>query len=42
MKKQPIDTAAIAVEWPSWATWALVAILLRAIATVAAALNDIW
>ena len=30
------------VEWPAWATWALVATFLTAILTIAATINDIW
>ena len=30
------------VEWPVWATGALVATVLTAILTVAATINDIW
>jgi hypothetical protein len=30
------------LDWPSWSTWALVAIVLGSIATIAATLNDIW
>ena len=30
------------IEWPSWATWALMGVVLTAIVTVAATLNDIW
>jgi hypothetical protein len=30
------------LEWPWWATWALLAIGVTSLATVAAAINDIW
>jgi hypothetical protein len=30
------------IEWPQWATWALVAVCLAAIVTFAATINDIW
>ena len=28
--------------WPSWATWALVAVVLTSLLTIAATINDIW
>lgn len=30
------------LEWPVWATWALVATVVSAAVTVAATINDIW
>lgn len=30
------------IEWPRWATFALVATVLTSILTLAATLNDIW
>ena len=30
------------LEWPAWATWALVAVLVTALVTIAATINDIW
>jgi hypothetical protein len=30
------------LEWPRWATGALVLVFLTTIATIAATLNDIW
>lgn len=30
------------LEWPNWATWAIVGVVLTCIATVGATLNDIW
>jgi hypothetical protein len=30
------------LEWPAWATWALVAVIVSSIVTVAATINDIW
>jgi hypothetical protein len=29
-------------DWPKWSTWALVAIVVTALVTIAATLNDIW
>lgn len=29
-------------HWPAWSTWALFAVILTAILTVAATINDIW
>lgn len=29
------------LEWPAWATWALVGVIVSAVLTVAATLNDI-
>ena len=29
-------------DWPNWSTWALLAIVITASATIAATLNDIW
>jgi hypothetical protein len=28
--------------WPAWATWALVAVVLTSVLTIAATINDIW
>jgi hypothetical protein len=28
--------------WPSWATWALVGVVLTSLLTIAATINDIW
>ena len=30
------------LEWPRWATFALVAVIVTAALTIAAAINDIW
>jgi hypothetical protein len=30
------------LEWPRWATWALIAVVLTSLLTIAATLNDIW
>jgi hypothetical protein len=30
------------LEWPRWATFALVAVVVTAALTIAAAINDIW
>jgi hypothetical protein len=30
------------LEWPAWSTWAVIAIVLSSVATIAATLNDIW
>jgi hypothetical protein len=30
------------LEWPQWATWALFGVILTAVVTVAATINDIW
>jgi hypothetical protein len=30
------------LEWPAWATWALIAVLVSSIVTIAATINDIW
>ena len=30
------------MDWPAWANWALVAVILTSIVTIAATLNDIW
>jgi hypothetical protein len=30
------------LEWPQWSTWALIAIVLSSILTIAATINDIW
>jgi len=42
MNGKPTETRDEAIGWPAWANWALVAILVSAIATIAATLNDIW
>ena len=31
-----------AMAWPAWATWALVAVDLTSLVTIAATINDIW
>jgi hypothetical protein len=31
-----------AMAWPWWATWALVAVVLTSLVTIAATINDIW
>jgi hypothetical protein len=28
--------------WPKWASWALVAVMLTSLLTIAATINDIW
>jgi len=30
------------LERPAWSTWAVIAIVLSSVATIAATLNDIW
>jgi 4-hydroxybenzoate polyprenyltransferase len=30
------------LEWPGWATWALVLVALTCLASIGATLNDIW
>jgi hypothetical protein len=30
------------ILWPNWATWALVAVVVTCILTIAATINDIW
>ena len=29
-------------HWPRWANWALIAVALTSLATIGAAINDIW
>ena len=29
-------------DWPWWSTWALLAVVVTAILTIGAAINDIW
>ncbi|HWJ39410.1 MAG TPA: hypothetical protein VNR86_11695 [Sphingomicrobium sp.] len=36
VKDQPL------LEWPWWANWALIGVIVTAIVTVAATINDIW
>jgi hypothetical protein len=31
-----------AIEWPIWASWALAAVILMSLITIAATINDIW
>jgi hypothetical protein len=31
-----------AMAWPGWATWALLAVVVTSLVTIAATLNDIW
>jgi hypothetical protein len=31
-----------AMDWPTWASWALIAVTLTSLLTIAATLNDIW
>jgi len=28
--------------WPAWATWALAAVVVTSLVTIAATINDIW
>ena len=42
MNKDHTKTSDKAIDWPAWGTWALMAILLSSVGTVAATLNDIW
>jgi hypothetical protein len=28
--------------WPRWATWALLAVVVTSLVTIAATINDIW
>ena len=30
------------MDWPAWSNWALVAVIVTSIVTIAATLNDIW
>jgi hypothetical protein len=30
------------LQWPAWASWAVVGIVLTCVATIGATLNDIW
>lgn len=30
------------LEWPEWATWALLAVVGTGVITIAATINDIW
>jgi hypothetical protein len=30
------------LAWPAWSTWALLAVIVSALVTVAATVNDIW
>jgi hypothetical protein len=30
------------LEWPAWAPWTLLAIIITALITVVATINDIW
>jgi hypothetical protein len=30
------------LEWPEWATWALLGVIVTAVVTIAATNNDIW
>jgi hypothetical protein len=30
------------IEWPTWASWALAAVVLTSLITIAATINDIW
>jgi hypothetical protein len=30
------------LEWPWWANWALASVIVTAIVTIAATINDIW
>jgi hypothetical protein len=30
------------LEWPAWATWALIGVFITAVVTIAATINDIW
>jgi hypothetical protein len=38
----PMAERTTKILWPAWATWALIAVILTAILTVAATINDIW
>lgn len=37
-----MDVKQAKLEWPGWATWAVVFIVLTSVLTIAATLNDIW
>ena len=39
---QPMKRTEPAMDWPQWATWALLAVVVTSIVTIAAAINDIW
>jgi hypothetical protein len=41
-EKHDARRAGPVLEWPTWATWAGVAILVGSIVTIAATINDIW
>ena len=30
------------ILWPGWATWALIAVVVTSLVTIAATINDIW
>jgi hypothetical protein len=30
------------LPWPAWSRWALLAVVVTALATIAATINDIW
>ena len=30
------------LEWPPWASWALLAVFVTCLVTIAATINDIW
>jgi hypothetical protein len=30
------------LDWPKWSSWALFAVVLSSLLTIAATLNDIW
>jgi hypothetical protein len=36
VKEQPL------LEWPAWSNWALLGVIVTAILTIAATINDIW
>ena len=34
--------AAPSIDWPNWATWSLIAVVITSLVTIAATFNDIW
>lgn len=39
---KPEPAAEPVIAWPAWSTWALLAVVLTALVTIAATINDIW
>jgi hypothetical protein len=38
----PMHHSADRLLWPRWASWALAAVVLTSLLTIAATINDIW